>query len=244
MPTIRHMNTVEFFLANGIVLLGAILQATTGLGAGLIIVPLLALVGLRFIPGPIVFASMALSGVMAWQGRRDIQTHRLTTLLVFLCAGVVIGALCISFIPLQRAGIAFGLLVLVAVAVSVAMPKMERTPTMLVGGGLMSGFMAAISGIGAPILALLYQHESPNRLRATLGAVFTVSSTAILICLYFVGRFGVQEAEWGLLLMPGYILGFLFAPPIARVLDRGNSRTAVLAISTLSAIMLIIRSLL
>ncbi|HTU65301.1 MAG TPA: sulfite exporter TauE/SafE family protein [Steroidobacteraceae bacterium] len=237
------MRIHEFFLANGAVLLGAILQASTGLGAGLIIVPLLALVSLKFIPGPIVLASMALSGIMAWQGRREIQTHRLSMLLVFLCAGVVIGALCISAIPLQRAGIAFGVLVLLAVAVSVAMPNMQRTMPMLVGGGLMSGFMAAISGIGAPILALLYQHETPVRLRATLGAVFTVSSTAILISLYFVGKFGAQEAMWGLLLMPGYILGFLFAPPIARVLDRGNSRAAVLFISTLSAIALIVRSL-
>jgi hypothetical protein len=42
--------------------------------------------------------------------------------------------------------------------------------------------------------------------------------------------------------MPGYVLGFLVAPPLARRLDRGNSRRAVLIISTLSAVMLIIRS--
>src|SRR3954465_4824562 len=99
------MRAHDLLLANGAVLLGAILQASTGLGAGLIIVPLLALVSLRFIPGPIVLASLALSGIMAIQGRREIQTHRLGLLSAFLCAGVVIGALSISAIPLQRAGI-------------------------------------------------------------------------------------------------------------------------------------------
>jgi uncharacterized membrane protein YfcA len=225
------------------VLLGAILQASTGLGAGLIIVPLLALISLQLIPGPIVLASIALSGIMAVRGRREIQTNGLALLSFFLCAGVVIGALSISAIPLQRAGIAFGALVLIAVAVSVAMPDMQRSAPVVAAGGMFAGFMAAISGIGAPVLALLYQNESPNVLRATLGMVFTISSVAILVCLHFVGRFGTHEAWLGLWLMPGYIAGFLVAPPIARRLDRGNSRRAVLVISTLSALMLIARSL-
>jgi uncharacterized membrane protein YfcA len=111
------------------------------------------------------------------------------------------------------------------------------------GAGVSSGFMGAISGIGAPILALLYQHEKPRVLRATLGFIFFVSSIAILVCLHFAGRFGWTEAGLGLALVPGYLLGFLVAPPIARAMDRANSRFAVLVISSLSAIVLITRSL-
>ena len=224
-------------------MLGAILQASTGLGAGLIIVPLLALVSLAFIPGPLVLASMALSGLMAFQGRREIDGRGLPMLLGFLFVGVVLGALSISAIPVQRAGIAFGVLVLIAVAVSASMPRLERTIPVTAGAGVLSGFMGAISGIGAPILALIYQHEKPNRLRATLGCIFFLSSIAILVCLHFAGRFGWEETWLGLWLVPGYVLGFLVAPPIARALDRSNSRFAVLLISTLSAIVLIVRSL-
>jgi uncharacterized membrane protein YfcA len=133
-------------------------------------------------------------------------------------------------------------LVLVAVVVSAAMPRLERSIPVAVGVGVSSGFMGAISGIGAPILALLYQHEQPRVLRATLGFIFFLSSIAILLCLHFAGRFGWQETWLGLALVPGYVLGFLVAPPIARLLDRGNSRFAVLFISTLSAIVLIARS--
>jgi len=225
------------------VMLGAILQASTGLGAGLIIVPLLALVSLIFVPGPLVLASMALSGLMAFQGRREIDGRGLPLLLAFLFVGVVLGALSISAIPVQRAGIAFGALVLIAVVVSAAMPRLERSIPVAVGAGVSSGFMGAISGIGAPILALLYQHEKPRVLRATLGFIFFVSSIAILVCLHFAGRFGWQETWLGLALVPGYVLGFLVAPPIARLLDRANSRFAVLVISSLSAIVLIARSL-
>jgi len=225
-------------------MLGAILQASTGLGSGLIIVPLLALVSLIFVPGPLVLASMALSGLMAWQGRREIDSRGLPLLLTFLFVGVVLGALSISAIPVQRAGVAFGVLVLVAVAVSAAMPRLERNIPVSLGAGVSSGFMGAISGIGAPILALLYQHEPPRVMRATLGFIFFLSSIAILICLHFAGRFGWQETGLGLALVPGYLFGFLVAPPIARALDKANSRFAVLVISSLSAIVLIARSLL
>jgi len=237
------MNVTSIAAANLAVMLGAILQASTGLGAGLIIVPLLALVSLIFVPGPLVLASMALSGLMAYQGRREIDGRGLPMLLVFLSIGVALGALSIAAIPPQRAGIAFGLLVLIAVAVSAAMPRLERTVPVAAGAGMMSGFMGAISGIGAPILALIYQHEQPRVLRATLGFIFFVSSIAILVCLHFVGRFGWHEAWLGLWLVPGYVLGFVVAPPIARALDRGNSRRAVLVISTLSALVLIARSI-
>jgi len=134
-------------------------------------------------------------------------------------------------------------LVLIAVAISVAMPNMRRNGPVIAASGTFAGFMAALSGIGAPLLALLYQNEEPPVLRATLGMVFTISSTAILVCLHFVGRFGAHEAWLGLWLMPGYVLGFFVAIPIARRLNRGSSRTAVLVISTLSAAMLIWRSL-
>lgn len=241
--TYSQMTVTQIAAANLAVMLGAILQASTGLGAGLIIVPLLALVSLIFVPGPLVLASMALSGLMAWQGRREIDGRGLPLLMVFLCIGVGLGALSISAIPVQRAGIAFGVLVLVAVAVSASMPRLKRGLPMTVGAGVLSGFMGAISGIGAPILALIYQHEEPRVLRATLGFIFFLSSIAILVCLHFAGRFGWQEWWLGLWLVPGYVVGFLVAPPIARAMDRGNSRFAVLIISTLSAIVLIVRSI-
>lgn len=236
------INATSIVLANIAVMLGAILQASTGLGAGLIIVPLLALVSLVFVPGPLVLASMALSGLMAYQGRREIDSRGMPLLLVFLFAGVVLGALSISAIPAQRAGIAFGVLVLIAVAVSASTPRLPRNIPVTAGAGVLSGFMGAISGIGAPILALIYQHEKPGALRATLGFIFFLSSIAILICLHFAGRFGWEEARLGLALVPGYVLGYLVAPPIARMLDRQNSRFIVLVISTLSAIVLIARS--
>ena len=237
------MTLLAFLAATGAVMLGAVLQAATGFGAGLIIVPLLALVSLEFLPAPLILASMSLSFVMAWQGRRHIVRDRLGFMLGGLLIGIVLGALSIASLPADRAGIVFGLLVLAAVAVSVVAPRPPRSPAVLVGAGTLSGFMGVISAIGAPVLTLIYQHEEGRALRATLGLLYFAGSVVMLICLHFAGRFDAREAMLGLWLVPGYAAGYLVAGPLARLLDRGHTRSAVLVISCLAAAALIARSL-
>ncbi len=223
-------------------MLGSVLQAATGFGAGLIIVPLLALVSLDFLPAPLILASMSLSAIMAWQGRRYIVKPGLTSLLSGLLAGIAAGALSISAIPASRAGAIFGVLVLIAVFVSAFAPRAPRNAPVAFGAGALSGFMGTISAIGAPVLALLYQHEEGRALRATLGLLYFTGSVVMLLFLHFAGRFGATEALLGLWLIPAYASGFFLAAPAARLLDRGHTRVAVLVISTAAAIALIARS--
>jgi uncharacterized membrane protein YfcA len=231
-----------FFAASGAVMLGAVLQSATGFGAGLIIVPLLALVSIEFLPAPLILASMSLSALMAWQGRRHLARSGLPAVLTGLLIGIVLGTLSLSKIPPAKAGLFFGLLVLAAVLVSLIAPKPERTAPVALGAGALSGFMGVISAIGAPMLTLLYQHEEGRTLRATLGLLYFVGSVVMLISLSLVGRFGVHEAILGLWLIPGYVAGYLLAGPVARTLDRGHTRTAVLMISVAAALALIARS--
>jgi uncharacterized membrane protein YfcA len=63
-----------------------------------------------------------------------------------------------------------------------------------------------------------------------------------LILLHLAGRFGTHELLLGLILIPGVVAGYLVAVYLSPYLDRGYSRMAVLAISTISAILLIIRN--
>jgi uncharacterized membrane protein YfcA len=232
-----------FVAASAAVLSGAVLQAATGLGAGLIIVPLLALVSLEFVPGPLILASISLSAIMAWQGRHHIVRKGLPALLIGLLLGIVVGASSIAAIPAAHAGVIFGMLVLIAVAVSVRSPRAPRNVPVSFAAGALSGFMGTISAIGAPVLALLFQHEEGRALRATLGLLYFASSIAMLICLHFAGRFGVSEAVLGMALVPAYASGFFFAAPLARRLDRGHTRIVVLVISSVAALALIWRSL-
>jgi uncharacterized protein len=102
--------------------------------------------------------------------------------------------------------------------------------------------MGASSGVGAPPIALLYQHREGPELRPTLAFVYAASSVIILMFLTVVGKFGLTETGLALALAPGYIVGYLVAAPLTRILDGGYSRVAVLLLSALSALALLFRS--
>lgn len=222
--------------------LGAILQASTGLGAGLVVVPLLSLISLALVPGPVIFASLVLSFLMAYRGRDRINFMNMRTLMLGVIAGMALGTLSIVAIPFDRVGILFGLLVLVAVGITAAGPPIRLTRLNVIFAGALSGFMGATAAIGAPVLALLYQHEEGRTLRATLGFLYFVSSILMLSFLWAADHFGMQEVRLGLYLVPGFVAGYVLAAPVARVLDRGYSRAAVLLIATISAVVLVVKS--
>ena len=70
------------FIASVLVItLGSVLQTSTGLGAGLVVVPLLALISFELLPGPIIFASMSLSSLMTYAGRHHIKRAHLDKVL-------------------------------------------------------------------------------------------------------------------------------------------------------------------
>ncbi len=65
----------------------------------------------------------------------------------------------------------------------------------------------------------------------------------ILIALAFFGRFGVSELYTGVLLMPGFVVGYLLGAVVARRVEHLNMRYLVLAVSAVAAVALIMKSL-
>lgn len=236
--------TVLDFIAAGLVIaLGSTLQASTGFGAGLIVVPLLALIHLEFIPGPVIFASLALSSIMTYAGREAIKRLHLHTVSIGLILGMLIGAGSLAWLAPHHLGVMFGLLILMAVLLTAFGVKLQfTTPNSLIAGAV-SGFMGMTAAVGAPVLALLYQYEEGKTLRATLACLYLFSSGGMLVLLHVMGRFQWHEIRLGLCLIPGIIIGYALAARIAPHLDRGYSRYAVLVISTVSAIALIVKSM-
>ena len=229
--------------ATAVIAVGAVLQAATGMGTGILIVPLLALIDLNLVPGPAVLASMALSLPMAWRGRRHIAYDDLKPLMSGLLAGCSVGALGLASIPAERVGVAFALVILATVAVTSVGVRLPFNRRSLVSVGVIAGVMGASSGVGAPPIALLYQHREGPELRPTLAFVYALSSVIIVVFLAAVGKFGLREIGLAVVLAPGYVVGYLIAAPLARILDRGYSRIAVLILSAVSALALLIRSL-
>jgi len=237
------LDPFDLLIITLIITSGSILQAATGLGAGLFIVPLLALVSLDFIPGPFVFGSLSISLMMMVRERQHIEINGLSRLIIGMMVGVILATSLITALPAHLLGILFGIMILIAVGLSLKGHRIVKTQTKLLGVGSIAGFMGATAGFGAPILALLYQDESGPRLRATLALLYFTGAIMILIALYFANHFGAVELTLGCLLIPGFIIGLFIAQRLAYLLDKGYTRNTVLIIATLSAITLITKSI-
>ena len=237
------MSPADLIAATLAVIAGSVVQVASGVGGGFIIVPLLAWIDIRLVPAPLVFASLALSGLMALREWHAVDWRHIPTILAGLAPGSLFGAWFLASVPLDDLGLVFGGVILLGIVVTGSgrhIPLNRWTGALT---GAYSGAMGTSSGIGAPPLALLYQDQSGDRIRATLAVLYTLASLIILVMLFAFGKFGVREIQSGLLLVPGFVLGYLLASRWTPRVDRGYARTAVLVVSGLAAIALIVRSI-
>ena len=94
-------------------------------------------------------------------------------------------------------------------------------------------------------MALLYQNASGARLRSTLSGYYVVGLILSVISLVIVGRFGTQELELFLMMIPGIIIGFLFSSRSIVFLDNNElTKKSIIVVSAISALMVIAKVLL
>jgi len=241
MVAVAGLSLTTLFLATLVMSIGAALQAAVGLGLALFVVPLLALIDLQLIPGPMLLASVALAVMMAHRGRAAIDRRALSLSLVGLCIGTAIGAAGLTLVAPASLTRLFALLILAAVLISLLGTGVRVSRGALLAGGGAAGIMGTMVGIHGPPIALVFQNAEPAQARAMLGAFFAVGYAMSVAALAAVGLFGRHELVLGLLLLPGVGIGYAAAPLIARFLDRGRLRIAILAISGASAVVLLVR---
>ncbi|HXC53453.1 MAG TPA: sulfite exporter TauE/SafE family protein [Candidatus Limnocylindrales bacterium] len=237
----EHQATVEAMIA---VAVSAWVQGSVGFGYALISAPLLALVAPELVPGPIMLSSLVLSLASAVRERTSIDRSGVALALLGRLPGVAIGAAALAWFSEHTTNVVFGVLVLVAVALSLsglALPRNRRT---LVTTGFVSGVMGTMTSIGGPPIALVYQHAEGPELRATLNTYFALGSAMSIPALALAGHFGRVELASGLLLLPATGVGFAMSGASRRYLDEGRTRGAVLAVASVSALAVVIRTLL
>lgn len=225
--------------ANLVIAAGAMLQASTGLGAALLIVPLLVMIDPGLVPAPVIFASLLLTLPMAVRGRREFSPRALNRVLVGILLGTLIAIAMTGVIRKQYAEIAFGSIVLMAVIMSVRGFQVAVTRWSELVAGILCGFMGTIAAIGAPALALLYQNEHGKKIRPMLAYLYLMGALTALLLLFVTGHMPLSALVVGSFLMPGFLVGYLLSPRVAEMLDRGYTRMAILAISMVSALVLL-----
>ena len=235
---------LEALIVLVVVTLSAAVQTGAGFGLALISAPVVLLVHAPFVPGPLMAASLLLTVLMAWHERSAIDLHGVGWAFCGRLLGTALAAAVVAMASRRAFDLLFGVLVLVAVFLSVAGLNPRPGRGSAVGAGVLSGFIGTISSIGGPPMALLYQREEGARLRSTLAAFFVLSGPVSIVALAFVGRFGWDEVVLTVFLCPAMLAGFYLGGVLRGPLDRAGIRPLVLGLSAASALAVLGRALL
>lgn len=233
----------DFILPNLVIVLAAALQAATGVGFGMIAVPLLALIDLSWVPAPVLMLNVILSLAMATADRSALVRAEVPPIMGGLVLGTILGTGILMAIPAERLGVLIGVVICAAVAAAVAAPSVRLTRPRILGAATAGGVTGLIAAMHGPPLVLLYSRERPAKVRATMGTVFMAGCLMALVALTFSGLFGRAQFVAGLVLLPGLALGYGAGRWMAGRLSPAMARAAMLAVSGAAGLMLIIKSL-
>lgn len=225
-----------------VVFFGSAVQASVGIGMGMLSAPVLALADPDFVPAAIVLSVIPLSGAMAWSERHHIDRRHLALTLGGRVPGTLIGAALAAALADDVLGVIIALTVIAAVAVSIVGRRFRPTETAMAAAGMASGITSTATGVGGPPIALAYQHHDPEVMRATLSSFFAVGAVMSTIALIGVGELGAREVELSLLVLPGVLAGVAVAGPLRRRLTAAQIRPAVLVLCSVAAGALLLRS--
>jgi uncharacterized membrane protein YfcA len=190
-----------------------------------------------------LLCSLILTLVMAFRGRQTIQFGGVAWTIVGRMPGILAGLGALTILHQKELAALFAALVLIAVAMTASGLSLRPKRATLLAAGAMSGFMGTVAAIGGPPVALVYQHSPGPELRSTLAGYFVAGSSMSLVGLAAVGRFGLDELLLAAVLAPAVLVGYVASLGLARWLDRGRTRTAILVVSALSAALVLVQEL-
>jgi uncharacterized membrane protein YfcA len=234
---------LDLVIPNLIVCFAGLVQASVGIGFGMIAVPLLVLIDPIYAPGPALFVMLFLSVAMVAGGWKNIDRQGLSALLPGLAGGTVVGVLVVGGLSVSTFELVFGALVLLAVVVGQSGWAPPRRRAISGAGGFVAGLMGTISGMHGPPLAVLYQRAEPAAARATIALVFVIGSVLSLVSLNLGGLFAVREITAGLYLLPGLAAGFVLSRVGRAHISDGFARTVMSLVAAASALILIGRNI-
>jgi uncharacterized protein len=226
------------------VTVGAIVQGSVGLGLGLVAAPVTALAEPSLMPGLMLWLAVSLPMVTLLHDRRDVDWRGLAWALPARVPGTAVGVVVVAWLADRTLGIVVGVMVLVAVGLTVWTIRVPVNRRTLVTAGCVSGVTGTATSIGGPPLALLYQHRPGRQVRSTLAVYFMVGAALSLVGLGLGGALHLRDLGLAAVLAPFLLVGFVAAGPVRARIDIGHTRAAVLAVCAASAVALLVRSIL
>jgi uncharacterized membrane protein YfcA len=228
---------VHAFLIIGlVVMVGAMVQSSVGFGLGTIAAPVIAMVDVSLMPGMIILLATVLPAMMIVREWDHAEFRVIGWAVAGRVVGTPLGVALVVWLPDRGLGIATGVAVLCAVALSLVRITVPVNRTNLIASGAVSGVMATSAGIGGPPMALLFQHSPGRTMRALLGGFFTVGSILSLVGLAVAGEMTTRDLAYAAGTLPFMLAGFAVAQPLRSRLDATLLRPCVLALASVAAV--------
>jgi uncharacterized protein len=234
---------VEMAVVGLVLATGACIQGGVGFGMNLLAAPVLAIIDPRLVPAPLLVAAVTLTLLVAHRERRSVDLPGVGWALTGRVPGTVAGALLIANLDRRSVVVAVGISVLVACVLTATRLPLRPRPATLLTAGVVSGFSGTISSVGGPPMAVVYAHEPGPVVRGTLAVIFVVGGIISVASLAVVGRVGRYEVLASLALQPPLLAGYALSPRLARHLDAGRTRAAVVAVAAVGAASVLLREL-
>jgi uncharacterized membrane protein YfcA len=230
----------QYVLAILVVAAGAMIQGSLGFGLGLVSAPALALIDATFIPGPLLLVGVAVTLTVFLRERGAVDWKGMKWAIFGRVIGTIAGGWAVVAFSKDAVIVLVAVLVLAGVLMTSIGWKIKTNRITLSTAGLVSGVMGTLTSVGGPPMALVYQRETAQKLRATLAGFFLVGATFSLLTLAVSGGMSEHDFVLGALMLPGYVIGMIANRWASKFLDKGYSRVAVLSFSALSSIVLLL----
>jgi len=236
------ISPLDWILASLIILIGATIQGVIGYGVAVLGAPLLFLIHPAFVPGPMLMIGMLLPLMILIRDYHSVRPRDVGWALPGSAIGIAAASLIMGSVSERYMGLLLGTLVLISVGISLLHRFPPPRPGTISLGAAVSGFMATITSIGGPPLALVFQNVHGPRLPGTLSAIFVPGGILSLAALHWAGRFGWKEFVLGSTLLPAIILGYAASGKLNRSLHPNLLRPMVLTVSTGAAILILLQN--
>jgi uncharacterized protein len=224
------------------VALAAFVQGSIGVGFALMMSPLLALLEPSLLPVGVLVLMLPLNAYVAWRERHAIDAVGASWITGGRVVGTAGGIWVLAALSATALNLFVGVAILAAVLATLAMPRFEPGRQAFVIAGLVTGVTETATGVGGPPLALVYQHQRPAVMRATIALCFLVGELVSLAVLVASGRAGGAQLASSLLLMPALVAGGLLSRYMHHRIDARRMRAFVLLFSSVSALVLLVKA--
>ncbi len=239
---IKIMSIELIILVNCIVMCGTLIQGVIGYGIGMFCAPLLFMINPDYVPGPMVLISTVLTIIMLLRDKSDLRADQVSWTMFGGFFGVIIAGVILNSVSLKQFQVVFGLLILLAVVISIVgySPKVNRVTTAI--AGYLSGFMGTLTAVGGPPVALLYQKVKAAELKANLSAFFLFLNIIIVTTLIWIDKLNLDSLYLLVTVLPGLFCGFYLSSLASKYVNPRQLRYFILSFSALSGFGSIIKA--